>query len=192
MGVPWGVYPPRVPPHAKNVRCGEDVRQPCVHDAPAAGQGRLLHRRQVQARPRRAARVEEDVRRRGAAGGAALFAEDDGSQCFEVYAVYGVSRCDISKLGAVQRRNELEKKDEHWSYEVYGKFGMTEDDNGYDDTRKVKLTELLKNKDDDSFKLLAKFDKGIEKKVGAEKKAILQKMAAEPEETEEAEGEDEG
>ena len=42
-----------------------------------------------------------------AAGGAA--AEDDGSQCFEVYAVYGVSRCDISKLGAVQRRNELEK-----------------------------------------------------------------------------------
>ena len=66
-----------------------------------------------------------------AAGGAALFAEDDGSQCFEVYAMYGVSRCDISKLGAVQRRNELEKKDEHWSYEVYGKFGMTEDDNGY-------------------------------------------------------------
>ena len=72
----------------------------------------------------------------GAGGGAALFAEDDGSQCFEVYAVYGVSRCDISKLGAVQgRRNKLEKKDEHWSYEVYGKFGMTEDDNGYDDTR---------------------------------------------------------
>ena len=127
-----------------------------------------------------------------AAGGAALFAEDDGSQCFEVYAVYGVSRCDIFKLGAVQRHNELEKKDEHWSYEVYGKFGMTEDDNGYDDTRKVKLTELLKNLDDDSLKLLAKFDKGIEKKVGAEKKAILQKMAAEPEETEEAEGEDEG
>ena len=106
--------------------------------------------------------------------------------------MYGVSRCDISKLGAVQRRNELEKKDEHWSCEVYGKFGMTEDDNGYDDTRKVKLTELLKNLDDDSLKLLAKFDKGIEKKVGAEKKAILQKMAAEPEETEEAEGEDEG
>ena len=26
-----------------------------------------------------------------AAGGAALFAEDDGSQCFEVYAVYGVT-----------------------------------------------------------------------------------------------------
>ena len=126
----------------------------------------------------------------GAAGGAALFAEDDGSQCFEVYAVYGVSRCDISKLDAVQRRNELEKKDELWSYEVHGKFGMTEDDNGYDDTRKVKLTELLKNLDDDSLKLLVKFDKGIEKKVGAEKKAILEKMAAEPEETEEAEGED--
>ena len=41
----------------------------------------------------------------------------------------------------------------------------------------MKLTELLKNLDDDSLKLLAKFDKGIEKKVGAEKKAILQKMA---------------
>ena len=126
-----------------------------------------------------------------AAGGAALFAEDDGSQCFEVYAVYGVSRCDISKLGAVQRRNELQKKDELWSYEVYGKFGMTEEDNGYDDTRKVKLAELLKNVDDDSLKLLAKFDKSIENKVGAEKKAILEKMAAEPEETEEAEGEEE-
>ena len=37
----------------------------------------------------------------------------------------------------------------------------------------MKLTELLKNLDDDSLKLLAKFDKGIEKKVGAEKKAIL-------------------
>ena len=73
---------------------------------------------------------------------------------------------------------------------MYGKFGMTEDDNGYDDTRKVKLTELLKNLDDESIKLLVKFDKGIEKKVGAEKKAILEKMAAEPEETEEAEGED--
>ena len=50
--------------------------------------------------------------------GLRLGAEDDGSQCFEVYAVYGVSRCDISKLGAVQRRNKLEKKDEHWSYEA--------------------------------------------------------------------------
>ena len=50
--------------------------------------------------------------------------------------------------------------------------------------------ELLNNLDDDSLKLLVKFDKGIEKKVGAEKKAIRQKMAAEPEEAEEAEGED--
>ena len=126
-----------------------------------------------------------------AAGGAALFAEDDGSQCFEVYAVYGVSRCDISKLDAVQRRNELEKKDELWSYEVHGKFGMTEDDNGYDDTRKVKLTELRKNLDDESIKLLVKFDKGIENKVEAEKSRILEKLAAEPaEEDEEVEDED--
>ena len=125
------------------------------------------------------------------AGGAALFSEDDGSQCFEVYVVYGVSRCDISKLDTLQRRNELQKNDELWSYEVYGKFGMTEEDNGYDDTRKVKLAELLKNVDDPSLKLLAKFDKNIEKKVGAEKKAILDKMAAEPEEEGEEEGEDE-
>ena len=54
----------------------------------------------------------------------------------------------------------------------------------------MKLTELLKIVDDDSLKLLAKFDKGIEKKVGGAKKAILEKMAAEPEETEEAEGKD--
>ena len=33
---------------------------------------------------------------------------------------------------------------------------------------------------------------GVSFAAGAEKKAILQKMAAEPEETEEAEGEDEG
>ena len=55
----------------------------------------------------------------------------------------------------------------------------------------ISPVDKLKNLDDDSLKLLAKFDKGIEKKVGAEKKAILEKMAAEPEETEEAEGEDE-
>ena len=141
-------------------------------------------------RARAAALSSKKIKVVGGAGSAVLVAEDDGSQCFEVYAVYGVSRCDISKLGPVERRNELEKKDEIWSYEVYGKFGMTEEDNGYDDTRKVKLTELLKNLDDESLKLLTKFDKGIEKKVGAEKKAILEKMAAEPEATEEAEGED--
>ena len=49
-----------------------------------------------------------------AAGGAALFAEDDGSQCFEVYAVYGVTREPLRHL--LQRRNELEKRDELWSY----------------------------------------------------------------------------
>ena len=188
-----GGLPPCVPPHAKNVRCREDVRAnracttpqlPVKGDFCTAGKCKRARAALLASKKMCVVGV--------AAGGAALFAEDDGSQCFEVYAVYGVSRCDISKLGAVQRRNELEKKDELWSYEVYGKFGMTEDDNGYDDTRKVKLTELLKNLDDDSLKLLAKFDKGIEKKVGAEKKAILQKMAAEPEETEEAEGEDEG
>ena len=47
----------------------------------------------------------------------------------------------------VQRRNELAEADESWSYEVFGKFGMDEEDNGYDDTRKVPLTELLKNVD---------------------------------------------
>ena len=72
----------------------------------------------------------------GGGMGAAIFAEEDGTQCYEVYAVYGVSRCDISKLDSVQRRNDLEKKDEVWSYEVYGRFGASEDDNGYDDTRK--------------------------------------------------------
>ena len=121
----------------------------------------------------------------------ALFAEDDGTQCYEVFAVYGVSRCDISKLNAVMRRNELEKNDEEWSYEVYGRFANSEEDNGYDDTRKVKLSELLKNLDDKCLKKLVKFDKGIENKVEAEKSRILEKLAAEPaEEDEEVEDED--
>ena len=59
--------------------------------------------------------------------------EDDGTACYEVYDVYGVSCCDISKLDKVQRRNELE--DERWSYEIFGRFATSEVDNGYDDTR---------------------------------------------------------
>ena len=74
-----------------------------------------MHKRARSARAR-APRCSRSTKKMcvvgGAGGGAALFAEDDGSQCFEVYAVYGVSRCDISKLSAVQRRNKLEKKDE--------------------------------------------------------------------------------
>ena len=133
MGVPWGVYPPRVPPHEKM----SDAVKTCANRActtpqlPVKGDFCTAGKCK-RARAALLASKKMCVVRVAAAGAAA---EDDGSQCFEVYAVYGVSRCDISKLGAVQRRNELEKKDEHWSYEVYGKFGMTEDDNGYDDTR---------------------------------------------------------
>ena len=115
-------------------------------------------------------------------GSEARVVEDDATQCFEVYAVYGVSCCDISKLGPMQRRNELTMEDESWSYEVYGRFGMSEEDNGYDDTRKVPLAELLNNLDGASLAVLEAFDKGIKKRIGAVKSAML-------EEEEEAEAE---
>jgi hypothetical protein len=94
----------------------------------------------------------------GASSSAALVAADDSSQCFEVYAVYGVSRCNVAGLDTVQRRNLLAEEDEIWSYEVFGRFGLHAKDNGYDDTRKVNLVELLKNVDDESLELLEAFD----------------------------------
>jgi hypothetical protein len=119
----------------------------------------------------------------GACSVPALVAQDDGSLCFEVYAVYGVSCCDVAGLSAWQRRNEVETKNFIWSYDVYGKFGMNEDDNGYDDTRRVPLTELLKNVDDVSLEVLKSFDKDLKKKARAARKATASEMLAE--ETEE-------
>ena len=57
------------------------MRQPCVHDAPVAGQGRLLHRRQVCKRARAALLLLLASEKKmcvvgGAGGGAVLFAED--------------------------------------------------------------------------------------------------------------------
>ena len=57
---------------------------------------------------------------------------------------------------------------------LFGKFGTSEEDNGYDDTRKVLLAELLKNVDGDSLSVLQAFDKNIKKKVGAAKRAMLE------------------
>ena len=103
--------------------------------------------------------------------------------CFEVYAVYGVSCCDVAGLSAVQRRNEVNERDFCWSYEVYGKFGISEDDIGYADTRRVSLAELLKNIDDVSLEVLKSFDKDLKKKARAARKATASEMLAE--ETEE-------
>ena len=100
------------------------------------------------------------------------FRMDDGSQCFEVYAVYGVSRCDVSNLSTVQQRNQLKEEDELWSYEVFGRFSANAEDSGYGATRKVLVAELCKNLDEDSMKKLAKFDKSFGKKVKAVKQAL--------------------
>ena len=123
---------------------------------------------------RRRAELSAAKKLGGGGSSEAHVAEDDGTQCFEVYAVYGVSRCDVSKMTPVQRRNELTEADESWSYELFGKFGTSEEDNGYDDTRKVLLAELLKNVDSDSLRVLQAFDKNIKKKVGAVKSAMLE------------------
>ena len=74
----------------------------------------------------------------------------------------------------MQRRNSLASQDERWSYELVGMFAEIATDNGYDDTRKVPLEELLKNVDDESLELLEAFDKRIKKKVSAAKKALLE------------------
>jgi predicted GIY-YIG superfamily endonuclease len=68
----------------------------------------------------------------------------------------------------------LAEEDEIWSYEVFGRFGLHAKDNGYDDTRKVNLVELLKNVDDESLELLEAFDKRVKKKVSAAKKALIE------------------
>ena len=115
---------------------------------------------------------------------AAFLAEDDGTSCFEVYAVYGVSRCDISALSPKQRRNILSPQDERWSYEVFGRFAENAKDNGNYDTRKVPLAELLKTVDEESLDVLEAFDHNVKKKVRAAKTAMLEEAAAEEEEEE--------
>jgi hypothetical protein len=122
----------------------------------------------------------------GAGSSPALVAEDDGSLCVEVYAVYGVSCCDLAALSSVQRRNEVDEKNFSWSYEIYGKFGVSEDDNGYDDTRWVSLAELLKNVDDASLEVLKSFDKDLKTKARAARKATASKLLAEVTEEDEA------
>ena len=112
----------------------------------------------------------------------AAFIEEDGMSCFEVHAVYGVSRCDISVLGPMQRRNKLSPQDERWSYEVFGRFAENAEENGKYDTRKVPLKELLKTVDEESLDMLEAFDRNIKKKIRAAKTAMLEKAAAEEEE----------
>ena len=59
---------------------------------------------------------------------------------------------------------------------------MDSHDNGYDDTRKVPLAELLLNVDEESLDVLEAFDHSIKKKVRAAKQAVLEAEAAGEEE----------
>jgi hypothetical protein len=122
----------------------------------------------------------------GAGSSSALVAGDDGSLCFEVYAVYGVSCCDVAGLTPWQRRNEVDEENFCWSYDVFGRFGLTEDDNGYDDTRRVSLAELVKNVDDVSLEVLQSFDKDLKKKARAARKAAASEMLEEYDDDDEA------